>query len=317
MTAALARSGIEVDAPVGSARARAWSNAYVGSRLADAVWFRDERTDFRGRLRRRVLQDLVLVDIEADPFGVRWNTGSTAADYVGVAVNTRRFTERVVYGDRREFVSTTSVDVWDATMLVESEILTPMAQTVLLVPKSAMHMSRGSSLSLRGALTESDEALLRLLRSVVLAAASDTERFGAAAAGAARNAIVELLLSVVQERRQSSGAAVCESMRLAVSRWVDENLHLGQLSPGQAADEHGISVRSLHRLFADSGDSFGSLVRRRRLESAARDLLQTDDMVQTIAMRWGYADASQFINEFKRAYATTPAAYRKAHRTAA
>jgi AraC family transcriptional activator of tynA and feaB len=39
--------------------------------------------------------------------------------------------------------------------------------------------------------------------------------------------------------------------------------------------------------------------------------------VQTIAMRWGYADASQFINEFKRAFGSTPAVYRKAHRSAA
>jgi AraC family transcriptional activator of tynA and feaB len=317
MTTALARSGFEVNGPAEPSRVRAWSNAYVATGLADAAWVPEGTTAFHGRIRRRSLQDLVVVDLEADPFGARWTSGSPAAGYVGISVNTKRFRERVVFGDRREFVSTASVDVWDAAVLVESEVLSPMAQTVMLVPKSALHMSRNCSLLLREVLTEQDRALLRLLRSVVLGVASDAERFGTSAAAAARNAVIDLLLSVVQERREPSGVAVSESMRLAVSRWVDENLHLGQLAPAQAADQHGISVRSLHRLFSDSGDSFGSLVRRRRLDRACRDLLQTDDMVQSIAMRWGYADASQFINEFKRAHGSTPAAYRKIHRAAA
>jgi AraC family transcriptional activator of tynA and feaB len=315
LTTALTRSRFEVSGSVGPERLRAWSNAYVGSKIADAVWIPDRLSSFHGRIRRRSLQDLLLVDIEADPFGVRWTTGSTAAGYVGVSVNTRRFSERVVLGDQQEFVSATSVNLWDATILVESEILNPMAQTVLLVPKSVLHMSASSSLLLRDPSREHDHALLRLLRNVVLAVAADADRFGPAAATAARNAVVDLMLSVVQERREAAGGAVSEGMRLAVGRWVDENLHLGQLAPGQAAAHHGISVRSLHRLFGDSGDSFGSLVRRRRLERACRDLLQTDDMVQTIAMRWGYADASQFINEFKRAHDSTPAAYRRAHRS--
>ncbi|MGY1746531.1 helix-turn-helix transcriptional regulator [Blastococcus sp. SYSU D00695] len=314
MTAVLARSGFEVSGLSGPERVRAWSRAWAASGIADAASVPEQATDFHGRIRRRSLHDLVVVDVEADPFTSLWDSTSVAAGYVGISVNTRRFRERVVYGDRREFVATSSVDVWDPTILVESEVLGPMAQKVLLVPKTALHMGKNCSLLLRDAHTEHDQALLRLLRSVVLSVAADADRFGASAAVAARNAVVDLLLSVVQERRQPSGVAVSESMRLAVSRWVDENLHLGQLSPAQAAEKHGISVRSLHRLFSDSGDSFGSLVRRRRLDRAGRDLLQTDDMVQSIAMRWGYADASQFINEFKRAHGSTPAAHRKARR---
>ncbi|MGY1747316.1 helix-turn-helix transcriptional regulator [Blastococcus sp. SYSU D00695] len=297
-------------------RIRAWSEAYVNCGIADAVWIPDELTEFRGRIRRRTLEDLVLVDVEADPFGTRWTRSSATSDHVGVSVNTRRYTERVVFGDRRETVSTSSVVVWDPAVLVEAEVLSPMAQTVLLVPKSALHLTRSGSVHLPEALGEDDKAVLRLLRSVVLAVARDADRFGPAAAAVARTTVVELLCSLVEGRRQSSGAAVSEGMRMAVCRWVDENLHLGPLTPVQAADEHGISLRSLHRLFADRGESFASLVRRRRLEGALRDLLRTDDMVQTIAVRWGYADASQFITEFKRVHGTPPATYRRASRAA-
>jgi AraC family transcriptional activator of tynA and feaB len=295
---------------------RAWSSAYVGSSLADEVWFPEGIDSFSGRIRRQSLQDLLLVDVEADPFGNRWTSGSPVAQYIGVSVTTRSFTERVVLGDRSEFVSNSSVDIWDAAALLESEALSPMAQTIVLVPKTALHM-HGRCTLLRDAAVERDEASLRLLRSILLTVAADADQYGQSAAAAARNCIVELLQSVLRGRGGRSTGAVSGSMRMSVSRWVDDNLHLGQISPAQAAEHHGISVRSLHRLFADTGDSFGSLVRRRRLDRACRDLVQTGDMVQTIAMRWGYADASQFINEFKRVYGTTPAAYRRSAAAAA
>ncbi|NUP01768.1 MAG: helix-turn-helix domain-containing protein [Streptomyces sp.] len=307
---------LQMDGPITPERVRAWNNAYVSSQMADSVWFPKQLTSFRGRFRRRTLQDLVLVDVEADPFGTRYTSDSPVTQYIGVSVNTCRFTERVVFGDHREYVVSAPVEVWDATTLLESEILDPMSQTVVLVPKPALHMSRSNSLILDEAVLEEDQASLRLLRGVLLTIAAEVDRLSPTAIGVARNIVVELLLSVVQEHRRPSGAAVSEGMRLSVSRWIDDHLHLGQVLPAQAAEQHGISVRSLHRLFADSGESFGSLVRRRRMERACRDLLHTDDMVQTIAMRWGYADASHFINDFKRVYDTTPATYRKGLRKA-
>ncbi|MGY1745095.1 helix-turn-helix transcriptional regulator [Blastococcus sp. SYSU D00695] len=315
MTTAATIGTREVSGPADGARMRAWSAAYVGSGVADAVWIPEEVTAFRGRLRRRMVQDVVVVDVESDPFGARWTSSSPAAGYVGVSVKTRMFAERVVLGDQREFVSTTSMDVWDAAVLVEAESLDPVAQTMLLVPKSALHMSSSCSLRQEDVLREADAGLLAVLRSVVLAVAANADRFDAAAAAAARGAVVDLLLGVVRDRRQPSGAAVSEAMRLAVCRWVEENLATGNLSAERAAEAHSISVRSLHRLFGDSGDSFQSLVRRRRLDRAGRDLLQTDDAVQAIAMRWGYSDASHFTNAFKRAHGSTPLAYRRAHRT--
>jgi AraC family transcriptional activator of tynA and feaB len=315
MRTAPTRGVLEVRGPADRVRARAWGEAYAASGMADAVWIPEEITAFRGRLRRRMVQDLGLVDVDADAFGCRWTSRSTVADYVGVSVKTRKFDERVVLGNQREFVSTTSIDVWDAAVLVEAETLGPMAQTALLVPKSALRMSGSSSMLTPGVLAETDEALVRSLRSLVLGIAAGADRFSAADAAAARSAVVDLLLGVVQERRPLRGSALSTVMRFAVGRWIDDNLHLGELSPGRAAHEHHISVRSLHRSFADSGDTFRSVVRRRRLAHASRALMTTDDPVQSIAMRWGYFDASHFINDFKREHGATPAAYRKAHRT--
>jgi AraC family transcriptional activator of tynA and feaB len=302
---------IEVDGPVTPERRREWSRAYASSKIADFAVIPKHATSFHGRLRTRSLQDLLLIDVEADPFVTRWGTGSPAARYIGISANTLPFPERVVLGQRTELLAERPVDVWDGGMLVEAETLAPMAQTMLLVPKRALHMGEDAPLVLDDVIDDRDAGSLRLLRSVLLAVAEEADGLGPLAAIAARNAIVDLLLSIGQDRKPQAGAAVSESMRVSVLRWIDDHLHLGQIPPAKAAEQHGISVRSLHRLFADTGESFGALIRRRRLERARADLLRSDDMVLSIAMRWGYADASHFIAEFRRVHGTTPAAYRR------
>src|SRR5690606_13569877 len=51
-----------------------------------------------------------------------------------------------------------------------------------------------------------------------------------------------------------------------------------------------------------------------RLTEARNRLLHTDEMVEVIAERVGYADATHFIRLFRRAYGVTPAAWRKERR---
>ncbi|MEU1519875.1 helix-turn-helix domain-containing protein [Streptomyces sp. NPDC005811] len=307
---------VQADGPVGSDAVQWWGRACAAGLRADTFWFPAGRTTFRGRIHRRELVDLSLLEMEADPFALRWRRDSEADGYLGVSVSTRTFSERIVLGDRSEHVISTSVCVWDAAAMLESEILAPMAQTVLLVPKRALPTRRFDLFPMkRDAALRDDAPPLQLLRAFMLAAAAQADHLGAATTSATRNAIVELLTSVLDDRCEPPSAVVTEGMRRSIIHWVEDRLHLGQVAPAQVADQHGISVRTLHRLFADRGETFGEMVRRRRLEQARRDLVATDDMVQTIAMRWGYADASQLITVFKRVHGVTPTSYRRSCRS--
>nr|WP_237421915.1 helix-turn-helix transcriptional regulator [Gordonia sp. SID5947] len=104
-------------------------------------------------------------------------------------------------------------------------------------------------------------------------------------------------------------------MRQRVENWVNGRLPFGPISPSDAAAAHGISVRSLHRLFDGPGRSFGSMVRSARLECARQELLTSMSTVQHIAARWGYSDMSHFGREFKRTYGMTTTEFRALHHT--
>jgi len=70
--------------------------------------------------------------------------------------------------------------------------------------------------------------------------------------------------------------------------------------------------RSFKRTFGESPHAF---VIRRRLELAARDMLQTDASLSDIALRCGFTDQAHLCKHFRQSTGQTPAAWRRARRT--
>jgi AraC family transcriptional regulator len=70
--------------------------------------------------------------------------------------------------------------------------------------------------------------------------------------------------------------------------------------------------RSFKRTFGESPHAF---VIRRRLELAARYMLQTDPSLSTIALPCGFTDQAHLCKHFRRSTGHTPAAWRRARRT--
>ena len=69
--------------------------------------------------------------------------------------------------------------------------------------------------------------------------------------------------------------------------------------------------RSFRRTFGQSPHSF---VVRRRVELAARYMLQTDASLSDIALRSGFTDHAHLCKHFRQAAGQTPAAWRRVHR---
>jgi hypothetical protein len=65
-----------------------------------------------------------------------------------------------------------------------------------------------------------------------------------------------------------------------------------------------------------TGRTVGAWIAEERLAEARRRLLATDEYVEVIAERVGYADPSHFMRLFRRHHGVTPAAYRAQHRRA-
>ncbi|MFF4625825.1 helix-turn-helix domain-containing protein [Nonomuraea jabiensis] len=98
-----------------------------------------------------------------------------------------------------------------------------------------------------------------------------------------------------------------------IKHFVRENLARPDLSPSVIASVHHISVRSLHLLFQNEGQSIGQYIRYQRLERCRVDLadpLLSGRTVAQIAARWGFPDAASFNRAFKTAFGMPPGEYR-------
>ncbi|MFE6866294.1 helix-turn-helix domain-containing protein [Kitasatospora sp. NPDC057692] len=98
-----------------------------------------------------------------------------------------------------------------------------------------------------------------------------------------------------------------------IHAYMDRHLTDPELGPRTIAAAHGMSVRSLHKLFEGEGATVSRLIQRRRLRASAEDLTRKDNgdsTVSGVAQRWGFTDPAHFSRLFRASYGISPSQWR-------
>jgi AraC-like DNA-binding protein len=145
------------------------------------------------------------------------------------------------------------------------------------------------------------------------------ERF-AGLSPAARNLLgrqlAELLaLALGEDDRTltSSLSTVRDAHFSRIESYVRRHLFEADLGPERVAAASGISIRYLHRLFHDSGQTLGRWVREQRLEAARETLNDVGNRltISEVALRCRLGDQAQFSRLFKTQFGQTPGELRR------
>ncbi|SHN14939.1 helix-turn-helix transcriptional regulator [Cryptosporangium aurantiacum] len=122
------------------------------------------------------------------------------------------------------------------------------------------------------------------------------------------------LLAHHLERENPPLRSPTHTLYLAITAFIEENLHLPGLDPATIAAAHGISLRYLHRIFQQHHHvSVGTHIRTRRLDRARRELAdrRLDHLtIATIARRWGFPRPADFSRAFQQHIGIPPRDYR-------
>jgi AraC-like DNA-binding protein len=95
--------------------------------------------------------------------------------------------------------------------------------------------------------------------------------------------------------------------------FISTHLADPDLTPSLVADNLGISIRYLHKIFEVEGQSVSAMIRKQRLDQCRRDLSDPKQIKRTvmdIAFQWGFNDAAHFSRLFKRHFGMSPIEYR-------
>lgn len=133
--------------------------------------------------------------------------------------------------------------------------------------------------------------------------------------------LIDLLGTTLKEEPsvlQSSNSVVRSAHLARIDAYVREHLTDPGLSPELLATRHGISLRYLHDLFKDTGQSVAQWIRDLRLQAAYEQLVAAPRglSIAQLAYACGFNDQAQFSHAFKRRYECSPSELLKNGRTA-
>lgn len=279
----------------------------------------DDGRAFEARVRRWWIEDLALVDCECGPCSgtrQRRQVGDTDGEFIVVLMN-RAGRETVSQGNAEVELQPGDAVVWDSTKPARFSVWEPLSKRSLLIPRAALEGVNGRAWTPAGVMLDGDAPATRLLASYLDTLSAALPALGPAAVAGARNATLELLVGALRgESGALSSSATQPALRAAMDRYIERHLLDGTATLHDIAAAHGVSVRTVNRIFNASGQTVGEVIRVRRLARAREDLTDSQMPVSTIAHRWGFSDPSHFTRSFKAHYGSSPREYRVAARAA-
>ncbi|MBP2328299.1 AraC-like DNA-binding protein [Kibdelosporangium banguiense] len=163
-----------------------------------------------------------------------------------------------------------------------------------------------------------DTAEMRLLLAHTDMLHTTVADLGPAGVHAARNVLVELVKAVALRQFDDTEPLLMPALTQAARDLADSRLTDADLSGAVLARELNVSVRTLQRAFAATGEPAAAYIRRRRLEEACLALTASSrpPALSELAAHWQFADSSHFIRAFKKHYGQTPTDYTRSIREA-
>lgn len=179
---------------------------------------------------------------------------------------------------------------------------------VLILPASAVRPLLRGAQQIVGSAHSAEVRLLSAHAHMVSETARDLTPAGVQGA---RDALLELVEGTMRRQFDDVEPLLAPALARAAMEIADARLTDPELSPASLARQLNVSVRTLHRAFATTGEPVAAYIRRSRLERARLELASPPRRpgVAELAARWQFADSSHFIRAFKNQYGQTPAEF--------
>lgn len=215
--------------------------------------------------------------------------------------------------DRQTVIQPGDITLVDASRPCSIVWQQPSRQISLLLPRSLVEQQLRISEGHCVQRLEKSLPMVQMSHRLLRESMSNRELSGIESE-AALEAIVCLLRPVLQQQVQQPTRR--ERQFEKIVRLIDDHIQSDCLRPEWLANETGMSVRSLYRMFADKGLVVAQYIKNRRLDLCAKALRSAadDEKLAGIGFNWGFTDHSHFSTAFRQRFGISPGEYRKQHR---
>lgn len=278
---------------------------------------RDE--GFRGAIDAAVAGDIHVFGIEADGHSVHRTPGLIARapqQYFKFSL-IERGTGLIVQDGRQTSLSAGDMAIYDTDRPYSLLFDDTMRMSVVMFPKVMLDIPSEMIGRLTATRLDGDGGVGIMIAPYLASLARGAHELDAHLARRMLRTAVDMVGTLLEANL--GAAATSTGVHGAVMRRVldhiDEHLSDSELSPGQIAAAHYISVRHLHALFNEQGTTVSTVIRTRRLErsyDALVDPQQAHRSITDVALANGFVDAAHFSRTFRAHFGVPPSAVRTA-----
>lgn len=294
-----------------------WREAVAEAFVPVTVTADVEPQDFHGEVRAKPLGPLGVAVIDAQPQQVH-RTPEPGPEQVFFLNLPLRGTARVSQDGQATWLRPGDFALLDSSRPFDLHFPEPFEQLSLVIPASLVP---GPPSPLGGGMTgvavSADSGAGHIASCALQALAHEESWRGGHDEGLLAHRLVDLVTLAAGSGCPTRAPVGGRLLLQAALDQVDRSLDDVGLSPAAVADAVGVSVRYLHRLFADEGTTFGRYVLQRRLERCHRELLDPAlcrQPVSLTARRHGLPDPTHFARVYRARYGQTPREVRRGAR---
>ena len=273
---------------------------------------------FVANVRQQMIDDIAVIDVECDPHG-GWRRSAqlmdTEGEYVVLLMNLAG-SETIEQLGRQARLGPGQALVWDSSRECRYQVHERVRKRSLFMPRRAVEEVSGQPWKGGVLRIPIDSPELRVLSGYLEVLVRTAQDLGADAVHSARNAALELFVGAAGPTKAHVAATDTKALRAAMDRFIEDHVASDAVTPADLAHTHGVSERTVYRLFSETGDTVRGVVRRKRLERAREDLIEGHQSISWIAHRWGFSDSAHFSRVFRASHGMSPRAYREATLTA-
>lgn len=306
MTSALARPRYD--------SGEAWRHR-LGSAFSDLTPERLHDAEPAGTVAGSPLGEILVFTVSGTPQVVRRSTTAVRgapSDLLKVCVQLRG--RATVEQDGREIVlEPGQLALYDTGRPYALRLEHEWTSAVMAFHRDALGLAHGSTQRAMERAYPATQGPGAVLAEFVSAAVTQVEHLHPTSAARLGDAGLSLLAGTLSDHAATSLSEVPDVLRDRVMAYIQRHLADPKLSRGTVATAHGMSPRTLNRLFETEPRTVTDYIRHLRLEATRRDLvdpLLVNRSVAAIAARWCFVDAAHFSRVFRAEYGHSPSEFR-------
>ncbi len=279
----------------------------------------DDKTpaNFNAGITATAISDIRLVKCSCDPCrGGRSGNEITLdrKNFFGLLLIEQGCNE-IVIDSRTSRVEPGMALLWDSSAPIRFRLLSPIRKHTVFLEQDRLLRAFPNAHDRLGTVLDWRYGIGALASSHIRALSDQANHIDAVRGPATAEMLLHLISAALEgtgTEERPSAANTCLLAR--ADAHVAAHLDNPELGPLSIAEALGISVRTLHKLYAQRNTTVSRRILERRLERCRSDLIiDPNASITEIAFRWGFKDTAHFSHAFRRQYSETARAYRNKH----